>query len=53
MIKKGNVATVTVIQIIRELTIAREALFRNGGKSNAFDGMCNALSNLVRMWAEN
>ena len=40
-------------EIIRELTIAREALFRNGGKSNAFDGMCNALSNLVRMWAEN
>ncbi len=40
-------------EIIRELTVAREALFLKEGKSAAFDGMCNALSNLVRMWAEN
>lgn len=40
-------------EIIRELSIARDALFSVDGKSIAFDGMGNALSNLVRMWAEN
>jgi PKHD-type hydroxylase len=39
--------------IISELSVAREVLFRNTGKGEAFDGLSNALSNLVRMWAEN
>ncbi len=39
--------------ILRDLSVAQEALLRSQGKSPTVDGMNNALSNLLRLWAEN
>lgn len=39
--------------ILRDLSVAQEALLRAQGKTPTVDGMNNALSNLLRLWAEN
>lgn len=39
--------------ILLDLSLAQDALLRTQGKTPAVDGMNNAMSNLLRLWAEN